>query len=175
MTVEATARLNDVDLEVVAGLVQGAQSDSSKAQTRWAAHVTWKGGFASEARVRDFAPVASDEPTGLGGQDTAPNPVEQLLAAFGNCLAVGYAANATLAGIELKDLQIDLSGDLDLQVFLGLAEGHAGFNAITATVSIDADASRTQLEELHAKVLASSPVGHTLGSSVPVDVALTKN
>ena len=172
MTVTTTSRLNDVDLDAVGGLVQAISADPAKAQTTWAAHVTWKGGFASESRVREFPAAASDEPAGLGGQDSAPNPVEQLLGALGNCLAVGYAANATVAGIELRDLRVDLRGDVDLHVFLGLAEGHAGFDAISATVTIDAEASREQLEQLHAKVVGSSPVGHTLQRAVPVDITL---
>lgn len=172
MTVTSGTRLNDVDLEAVGGLVQAVQDDPANARTTWNAHVTWKGGFASEARVRNFEPSASDEPSGLGGGDTAPNPVEQLLGALGNCLAVGYAANASVAGIELRDLRVDLAGDLDLRVFLGLAEGHAGFDGIRATVHLDSDAPREQLEALHAKVLGSSPVGHTLGAAVPVEIAL---
>lgn len=172
MTTTASSRLNDVDIEAVGGLVQAIQDDPAKAQTTWAAHVTWQGGFASESRVRSFAPTKSDEPAGLGGGDTAANPVEQLLGALGNCLAVGYAANATVAGIALDDLRIDLKGDVDLHVFLGLAEGHAGFSAIEATVTIDSPAPRADLEALHAKVLSSSPVGHTLRSAVPVEVTL---
>lgn len=172
MTATANTRPNDVDIEAVGGLVQAIQDDPAKAQTTWASHVTWKGAFTSEARSRSFEPTPSDEPAGLGGGDSAPNPVEQLLGALGNCLAVGYAANATVAGIELTDVRIDLKGDVDLHVFLGLGEGHAGFSAIEATVSIDSPASREELEALHAKVLASSPVGHTLRSAVPVDVTL---
>src|SRR5690606_22237979 len=124
------------------------------------------------ARSRDFSPVPSDEPLGLGGEDTAPNPVEQVLGAFGNCLAVGYAANATVAGIELKSLRIDLEGDLDLHAFLGLREGHAGFQSISATVSIEADAPAEAIEELHDKVISTSPVGHTLKQAIPLTVEL---
>ena len=164
--------LNNVDIEAVRGLAQVIQADPAKAQTTWTAHVTWKGAFASEARVRTFEPLQSDEPPALGGRDTAPNPVEQLLSALGNCLAVGYAANATILGIELKDLRVDLKGDLDLHVFLGFKEGHAGFDSVTATVTIDSDAPAEQLEELHPKVQASSPVGHTLQNALPVEVRL---
>jgi len=173
MTITAGTRLNKVDIEAVGGLVQAIQDDPAKAQTTWAAHVTWKGAFASESRVRDFAPTPSDEPAGLGGDDTAPNPVEQLLGALGNCLAVGYAANATVAGIELRDLRIDVKGDVDLHTFLGLRAGHAGFDSLSAAVTIESDASHEQLEELHAKVIGSSPVGHTLQHAVPLDITLT--
>ena len=165
-------RLNGVDLEAVGSFAQAVNADPEKAQTTWAAHVTWLGGFASESRGRGFAPTPSDEPPTLGGGNTAPNPVEQLLSALGNCLAVGYAANATVAGVAIDSLRIDLSGDIDLTVFLGLAEGHAGFDSITARVTLESSAPRDQLEALHAKVQASSPVGHTLARAIPLEITL---
>ncbi|WP_026423157.1 OsmC family protein [Actinokineospora inagensis] len=170
MTVDT--RLNNVDIEAVGALVDAIRQDSAKANTTWAAHVTWQGGFQSTARVRGFAETPSDEPTTLGGTDTAPNPVEQLLAALGNCLAVGYAANATAAGIPLDSLRIDLRGDIDLHVFLGLREGHAGFDSITAKVHLTSPAPTADLKALHHRVTASSPVGHTLGTAIPVKIDL---
>jgi uncharacterized OsmC-like protein len=172
VTADASTRLNEVNIDAVGGLVEAIQADSARAHTTWAAHVAWKGALTSEARVRNFSPTPSDEPAALGGGDTAPNPVEQLLSALGNCLAVGYAANATVAGVHINDLHVDLRGDVDLQVFLGLTEGHAGFGSITATVTIDSDASPEQLAELHATVLASSPVGDTVRNAVPLEVVL---
>ncbi|WP_229053334.1 OsmC family protein [Aeromicrobium sp. Leaf350] len=172
MTQQTTTQLNDVDLAAVGSLVEGIQGDPAKAATTWAAHVTWDGGFASHARVRQFDGIRSDEPPALGGGDTAPNPVEQLLGALGNCLAVGYAANASVAGVPIDALSIDLQGDLDLHVFLGLKEGHAGFDTIRAKVTLESSAPREQVEQLHARVLDSSPVGHTLRSAVPVDITL---
>ena len=167
-----THALNNVDIEAVAALIGAIQQDPDKAATTWSSTVEWKGGFRSEAKSRDFAPTPSDEPRALGGDDTAANPVEQLLGALGNCLAVGYAANATAAGISVNSLSIELQGDLDLHAFLGIKEGHAGFSSITAKVSIDADASAEELDELHRKVVSTSPVGHTLASAIPLNVEL---
>jgi uncharacterized OsmC-like protein len=128
----------------------------------------WKGGFRSEAKIRDFGSARSDEPDQLGATNTGPNPVEQVLGALGNCLAVGYAANATAMGIAINNLTIRVEGDLDLHTFLGLKEGHAGFSQITAKVELDSDASPEDIQALHAKVTSTSPVGHTLNRAVPV-------
>lgn len=171
MSTTAT-KLNDVNIESVAGLAAKITEVPDVADTTWNARVAWKGGFRSEATIREFAPLASDEPKALGGTDTGPNPVEQLLGALGNCLAVGYAANATAAGIELRDLQIDLDGDLDLHTFLGLRDGNAGYDTIRVQVHIDSDATAEQLADLHQKVISTSPVGHTLGRTVPVAIDL---
>jgi uncharacterized OsmC-like protein len=173
MTHTLSTTLNDVDLESVAALINTIQSEPESASTTWAAQVTWKGAFRSEAEIRDFTPVASDEPTALGGDDTAPNPVEQLLAAFGNCLAVGYAANATAADIAIHELTIDIEGALDLHAFLGLREGHAGFDSIRATVKLVSDAAGHEIAALHEKVTATSPVGHTLSHPIPVSVEIS--
>lgn len=116
--------------------------------------------------------MPSDEPSALGGTDTGPNPVEQVLAALGNCLAVGYAANATAAGITIRDLSIQLAGDLDLHTFLGLTDGNAGYSNISVEVKIDSNATPEKLQALHNKVTNTSPVGHTLSRAVPVHIDL---
>ena len=170
MTIHAS--LNDVNLAAVGQLVGAIQEEPERAATRWQATVSWDGGFRSVAQIREFARTLSDEPLGLGGTDTAPNPVEQLLAALGNCLVVGYAANATVAGIAIRDLRIELEGDVDLQAFLGLHEGHAGFSSIQARVHLESDGDAEQLRALHQKVVSSSPVGHTLARPIPVEIEL---
>lgn len=171
MTTTTDGQLNEVDLNAVGALVEAIKQNPSNAQTTWSAEVRWTGAFRSEAAVRGFAPIASDEPAGLGGTDRAPNPVEQLLSSLGNCLAVGYAANASVAGITIRDLRIDLDGDIDLHAFLGLADGHAGFSAIRVAVHLDTDAEEAAVAELHAKVAATSPVGQTLSKAIPVEIS----
>jgi len=167
---EVTTQLNSVDIGKVASLAAKIQEEPSVGDTKWSAEVEWKGGFCSEATIREFSPAKSDEPPQLGGTNTGPNPVEQVLAALGNCLAVGYAANATMAGITLKNMVIKVEGDLDLHTFLGLKDGNAGFNSISVKVDIDSDASADDLQALHSKVENTSPVGHTLSRSVPVQI-----
>ncbi len=169
-----TTLLNDVDIEAVGNLIGAVTADPTKSATRWRATVTWLGAFRSEAKVRSFDPIPSDEPAALGGTDSAPNPVEQVLAALGNCLAVGYAANATARGIEIDQLSIDISGNLDLHTFLGLRpDGHAGFDDIAVDVKLQSSATSAELAELHEHVLQTSPVGHTLRAAVPVQTTIT--
>ncbi len=174
MTISTTTQLNDVDLDAVYALAESIRDEPTAAATTWRAEVSWHGGFRASARIRGFDPLPSDEPAALGGTDSAPNPVEQLLAALGNCLAVGYAANATARGITITDLQIRISGELDLHSFLGLRPGHAGFDSITATVHLDSDAPPEALAALHRAVTATSPVGHTLSSAIPTTIGLAQ-
>jgi uncharacterized OsmC-like protein len=163
--------LNDVDLDAVVALVGAIEEDSEKAGTVWNADVHWQGGFRSRAAVREFT-IESDEPAGLGGSDSAPNPVEQVAAALGNCLAVGYVAALTSKGIAIRELDVSVSGQLDLRPFLGLAPGHAGYSKIDVDVRIDSDADETTLQAIHDQVVATSPVGHSLTNPVELDVRL---
>lgn len=172
MNKDISTPLNGVNIDAVAGLVGKIQREPEVAKTRWNARVEWSGGFRSQASVRGFDAMPSDEPESLGGSDTGPNPVEQILAALGNCLAVGYAANATVAGIELKHLSIDLEGELDLHSFLGLAPGNAGYDRISVKVNIDSDAPEEAIRALHQKVTETSPVGDTLSRAIPLSIDL---
>ena len=169
-----TVVLNKVNIGAVGELVEAIKNKPETAQTTWSADVRWKKGFQSEATIANgrYGPFLSDEPKQLGGEAKAPNPVEQLIASLGNCLAVGYAANATLRGIKLDEVKIHLEGDIDLRTFLGLAQGNAGYEKISAQVEITSDAPQKDLEELHKAVVATSPVGHTLSRAVPVDIQL---
>ena len=167
----STTSLNEVNLEAIGDLAAKIGEEPEVANTIWKADIRWTGGFRSEATVRDFT-LTSDEPTLLGGTDTAANPVEQLLASLGNCLAVGYAANAAIAGIEIEDMQITLEGDLDLHTFLGLRDENAGYESIRVKVDITSDATDDQLQALHEKVVGSSPVGHSLSRPVTVRIDL---
>jgi uncharacterized OsmC-like protein len=114
----------------------------------------------------------SDEPPALAGSDLAPNPVEQVAAALGHCLAVGYVAALTAREIEIRSLDVEVTGEIDLRPFLGVESGHAGYRHLTATARIDADADPDTLRAIHEQVVATSPVGTTLTQPVPVDVEL---
>jgi uncharacterized OsmC-like protein len=173
VTMSTDGQLNQVDLGAVNALVDKIRQRPEAALITYSAEVRWTGAFRSEASIRRFAPVPSDEPRGIGGTNGAPNPVEQLLGALGNCLAVGYAMQASLAGITIRDLRIDVAGDLDLHTLLSLGpetDGHAGFSAIKVAVHLDTDADDAAVAELHQKVAATSPVGHTLSKAIPVEI-----
>jgi uncharacterized OsmC-like protein len=140
--------------------------------TPFAARVTWRGGFRNEISVRDLPSTYADEPEILGGTDTASNPDEQVLGALGSCLAIGYTAGATARGITIEALEIDLAGTIDLPVFFGLKEGHAGYEDVDVRVRLVTDASPEALAELHETVVRTSPVGHTLTRPAVVNVRL---
>lgn len=133
-----------------------------------------EGQFRNLSYVRDLPAHVIDEPPGLLGQDTAPNPSEAVLAALGSCLSVGIHANAIMRGITLTKLELELEGDINITGVWGigdLTEKRLGFTDIRVKVDLEGDASREQLDDLVAHANLWSPVANTLRN--PVNVAVT--
>lgn len=165
------------DKEQLANLMESIKTDPSVAKTVWTASTRWEHGFRSKATIRDHT-VPMDEPSQLGGGDTAPNMVEVVLGAYGCCLTTGFVANAGLLGIELEGVDIELAGDLDLQCFLGLkspAELSPGYSEVRATVRLTAPkATNEQLQNLYDSVVTTSPVGSIIERPVSVRCQLER-
>jgi len=166
--------LNGVDLDTIGELAQQLAGDPEADKSVWSASTTWTGAFTSASHAHEHAPILSDEPKLLAGGGTAPNRVEYLLASLGSCLAVGYAASAAVRGIELRSVELELSGTIDLRVFLGLAEGHAGYERIEVTASVESDADDAALQALHEHVVNTSPVGNTIEHPVELQARLVR-
>src|SRR5215471_4248205 len=165
------ASINGIDTTRITAL-RSKLEEPGQGDTLWKAEIIWQEGFRNQIRIRDFPTSYADEPEMLGGTNTAPNPVEQLLGALGSCLAIGYTANASLRGIQIQELRIELEGHIDLPVFLGLREGHAGYPDIAISVYLKADAPQETVEELHQQVLRTSPVGQTIEKAIPLHARL---
>ena len=69
-----------------------------------------EGKFRHANYIRNLPPYIVDEPPGLLGDDTAPNPSEASLAALGSCLAVGLHANAVHRGWIVNKLELAARG-----------------------------------------------------------------
>lgn len=148
-----------------------AQPESAKATFKSSSRLTE--GFRSEVSIRQHR-LAADEPPALGGADSAPNPVELILAALGTCQEITYRAYATAMGIPLDSVSVELSGDIDLRGFFAVDESvRAGFQNIRGTVNIESSASEAELQKLRAVVDAHCPVLDILTNKVPVSLGLS--
>lgn len=170
--------INGLDTEKLMKVVETVKQNWEAGRTVWKASTTWKGGFKVETCSRDFT-LTADEPEMLCGTNTAANPVEMVLQAYGACLSIGYAMNAAVRGIRIDSIKIDLEGEIDLPGFLGLEPPEKlhmdklpGFKTITAKVKIKAEADEKKLQELHKHVVSTSPVGLTLSRPVKVEADL---
>lgn len=118
--------------------------------------------------------IITDEPESLGGTDAGPNPVELILAALGTCQEITYRAYAAAMDIPLDHVSVKLEGQIDLRGFFGVTdEVRPGYRRIHGTVTLESDASDTQLRQLRAAVDAHCPVLDILSQPVPVELGLT--
>ena len=117
---------------------------------------------------RDFGWMI-DEPRQLGGANHAPNPQEVLLSGLGACLMVGFAVGATVMGIQLSTLEVELRSTLDLAGFLGARRGATvPMTGIEYTIHVDGDGTPEQFERLRQQAEAHSPNAMSLLQGVPL-------
>lgn len=142
----------------------------------------WMGGVRSRSEVTGFEAggerferhhvIESDEPPEIFGSDTAPNPQELLLAGIGACMTATYAMQATLAGIELRSVEVELRGTLDMRGPLELADVPRGYPEVSFRVHVDADATPEQVQALHQQCLRASPNFYHLTEAIPARTQL---
>lgn len=131
-----------------------------------------EGQFKNLNYIRNLDPIIVDEPPGLLGEDTAPNPSEMALLSLGSCLSVGIQANATARGITLHKLEISLEGDINITAVWGTGDVDPnkllGVREVRAFFDIEADCSKEELEKLVQHATKWSPVANTYLNKVPV-------
>ncbi|ELY42611.1 OsmC family protein [Natronorubrum sulfidifaciens] len=178
-TTEKTT-INGVDVTALEGAVEAISDDADVGMFSFRAETEWEDALKATTTIDEFDQAGEtihtraftlqgDEPEQILGERTGPNAVELLLGALGSCLSVGYAANAAAMDIELDDLRFELEGDVDLRGFLGLSEDvRPGYENITCTAHVTADASEAELEKLRERVESTSPLLDIITNEVPV-------
>lgn len=131
--------------------------------TTFKTDVKWEQtGVLSTAHINKHE-VIIDEPPVLGGTDKGPNPVEYILAALGGCINVLVVSFADQFDVEVKDLNVQLEGDLDPDGFLGKNPNvRVGYEEIRYTIEIDSPSSQENIDALIAHVEKVCPVKDTL-------------
>ncbi len=126
--------------------------------------------------VRDFN-LTVDEPTNLGGTDEAPNPVEYILAGYAGCINVVAHIVAKEQNIKLKDLEIDIDGNLDPARLFGTSfTERAGYKNINVSLRTSSKLSKGQRVKWLKEVEYRCPVNDNLSNKTPIKFSLnTKN
>ena len=153
-------------------VIQSVKDDAANGRLTLGASGANVAGVACRADIRQFD-LAIDEPTGLGGTDTGPNPVELVLAALGSCQAITYRIWAGLLGIALDEVRFETEGDIDIAGLLGLREGvRPGFGAIRHRVILIGPETEERYRELMTAVDEHCPVLDIVAEPVPVERVL---
>jgi len=131
-----------------------------------------EGSVGSEITLGKYR-VHVDEPPALGGQHTAPNPVEYYLASLLSCQVVTYRFWAERLGIQIDSLSASAEGDLDVRGFFGLDDNvRPGFQEIRVTVNVSGPDTDERYRELQAAVDAHCPVLDLTTGTTPVSTQL---
>jgi hypothetical protein len=136
--------------------------------------VSWVGEGLATAYTRNHAFT-------VGGQasfretDAHPDAVEYLLGALGGDLISGFASYAARSGVEVDAMEASIFGRLNNPLtFLGVVgeSGHPGFETISCTLYVSADADERLLEDIWQTTLARSPLVNTLDRCVGLTLNL---
>lgn len=163
------SQFNGIDTVIIENLVRRYQEHPDEAISSWSSTVSWQRGFQSAVAVRDFSPIAVDEPEWLAGTNHGPNAPELLLGALGACMSTVFIAIASLSELSVTSLETKVSGEIDLQVFLGLKEGNAGFDEISVHFVVDSPADDEQIATILAQVSKLSPVKNTIERAARIE------
>lgn len=109
-----------------------------------------------------------------GGDGDLACSGDLLLASLAACQEITLRMVAAAMGIELRDVDVRIEGDLDFRGTMGLdAETPVGFQQIRTSVRFDADAPPDRLQRLVARAERYCVVGATLreGTTLTTDIA----
>lgn len=181
---QATRTLNGVDVAQLVATVGAIQDNPDLARFHFRATNRWQHGGHSRTQIQGFYGAGQedtsrstafvldgDEPPVLLGSNHAPNAVETLLHALASCIAVGFVYNAAARSIEVRSLEFDIEGEVDLHGFLGLSnQVRPGYQIVRMTYRVDCDAPADVIDELCAYVQRTSPVLDVLRNPVTVEI-----
>lgn len=103
----------------------------------------------------------------------APSPIEYILAGYAGCInAVGNLVAKEL-NIYLKSLQVSISGEINVDKFLGNPTAErAGFKSIEVVIKPDSEATSDELQNWLSIVESRCPVYDNLVNHTPIKVSL---
>ena len=164
--------LQPIDRTGLEALIEKGKADPTAIKTLKCKTIA-EGRFRHLNMIRNLPPYIVDEPPGLLGDDTAPNPSEASLAALGSCLAVGIHANAVAQNLTIQSLELELEADINITAVWGTGDTSpkpVGFDAVRVKVNLVADAPQDKIDALIAHATKWSPVANTFTKPVALDV-----
>jgi uncharacterized OsmC-like protein len=157
------------------------------AKFKWRALCRWQRGTHSRTTIQNFFGLGeeqahktmfefeADHPEVFASEDLGATPVELVLAGLASCLTAGVAAVAQNRGIQLRSVEAELEGSMDIQGILGVdGDVRNGYDDIKVTFKIDADASQADIEALVAQSQKRSAVYDIITNPTEVSVEVHK-
>ena len=174
---------NGVNVQALLEAREALTVTPEAAQFTWRASSKWENGVHSTTSIQNFfglgeeqshkteAVFDADHPEVFAASDQGITPIEYLLVGLASCLTAGVASVAQHRGIQLRSIESTVEGNHDIRGILGVdSDVRNGFNDVKVTFTIDADASRQEIEALVAQSQKRSAVFDALTN--PTEVAV---
>jgi uncharacterized OsmC-like protein len=177
--------VNGVSVTQLFGTINAITENPVISKFNFRAKGKWINGGHNQTTINDFDGACQthtrsqpfvfnkDEPPVLLGTDQGANPVEYALAALNGCLTTSLIYHAAAHGVKIDEVESTLSGDLDLQGFLGMSEKvRNGYEKIRVNFRVKSDAPREKIRELVDLAQKRSPVFDIVSHPTPIEVSL---
>ena len=166
-----TSVKNGVNVDALLAAREALKGAPQAAKFTWRASCKWQNGTHSLSKVQGFHGLgqeqkhktefsfSADHPEIFASEDLGATPVELVLVGLASCLTAGVAAVAQNRGVQLKSVEANLEGSMDIQGILGIdSDVRNGYDDIKVTFKIDADASKKEIEAIVAQSQKRSAV-----------------
>jgi len=184
---DQTAVNNGVNVGALLEAREALRGAPEAAKFKWRARCEWKNGTHSISTVENFHGLGeehthrssftfeADHPEIFASEDLGATPVELVLVGLASCLTAGVAAVAQNRGIQLRSVEAELEGAMDIQGILGIdSDVRNGYDDIKVRFDIDADASQEDIEALVAQSQKRSAVFDIVTNPTDVTVEVHK-
>jgi uncharacterized OsmC-like protein len=174
---------NGVNVEALLAAREALRSAPQAAKFTWRASCKWENGTHSRTMIQRFHGLGeeqkhktefsfdADHPEIFASEDLGATPVEYVLVGLASCLTAGVAAVAQNRGIQLRSVEADIEGTMDIQGILGIdGDVRNGYDNVKVTFRIDADASKKDIEALVAQSQKRSAVYDIVTNPTTVSV-----
>lgn len=177
--------LNNINISGLSEFANEVKESPKEGKAKYGIQLNWISGTKSIVKtknmqlgdhrlIRNFE-FNIDEPGQLLGINSHPNPQEYLLGGLAGCMAVTFIAGASLMGIRLDSLSLEIDGELDLKTFLGLDDSeHAGFPELKYTFNVAGEGTKEQYDKLMERVIRHSPNYATVAYEVKMTGTLNE-
>lgn len=174
--------VNGLPVNHLEGVIKMLENNPDKGRVTFFSHSRWQDGMRAFTSFtgykvdgemvhqdeREFV-LLGDEGVELGGTDTAPGAVEEMMYALGTCIIAAGNANAALMGVELTRFEVKLESDLDLHgLFAVDPDVRPGVLELRANITISGDADAKTLRKIANLGYQYSPVSESLQNGIDI-------
>jgi len=174
---------NGVNVQALLDAREALKGAPAAAQFTWRASCKWQNGTHSRTNVNGFFGLGeeqkhktetsfeADHPEIFASEDKGITPIEYVLVGLASCLTAGVAAVAQNRGIQLRSVESQLEGKMDIRGILGIdTDVRNGYDDIKVKFKIDADAPKKDIEAIVAQSQKRSAVYDVITNPVNVTV-----